>query len=124
RADELLAGPGLPLVSVFCEHETRPKEPSSVDELIQYLSQDPLRRQGYKLRCGGLHASTFPSIEQVAHVITACRDAGVPLKFTAGLHHPLRHYDSAVQTHVHGFLNAFGAGVLAHARKLSEDQGR
>jgi hypothetical protein len=82
------------------------------------------RPAGFKLRCGGLEAATFPSPEQVAFAITACRDAGVPLKFTAGLHHPIRHFDSRVRTHMHGFLNVFGAGVLAHARGLDEDQVR
>jgi hypothetical protein len=77
---------------------------------------------GFKLRCGGLEASAFPTPEQVAFIITTCRDAGVPLKFTAGLHHPIRHYDAGLQTRTHGFLNVFGAGVLAHARGLTEDE--
>jgi hypothetical protein len=82
------------------------------------------RPAGFKLRCGGLEAAAFPSPEQVAFAITACRDAGVPLKFTAGLHHPIRHFDNGVQTHMYGFLNVFGAGVLAHARGLDQDQVR
>src|SRR5262249_38895006 len=49
---------------------------------------------------------------------------GVPLKFTAGLHHPFRHFDRALQTPMHGFLNVFVAGVLAHARGLQEGQVR
>jgi hypothetical protein len=75
-----------------------------------------------KLRCGGPEASSFPTAEQLAWALTACRDAAVPLKFTAGLHHPLRHFDAEVQTQMHGFLNVFGAGVLAHARGLSKEQ--
>ena len=76
---------------------------------------------GYKLRCGGLEASAFPTVDQVASVLAACRDAGVPLKFTAGLHHPIRRFDAGLQTHMHGFVNVFTAGVLAHARRLPED---
>jgi hypothetical protein len=79
---------------------------------------------GVKLRCGGLEAAAFPSPEQVAAVIVACRDNGLALKFTAGLHHPLRHFDRGIQTKMHGFLNVFGAGVLAHALKLTEGQVR
>ena len=75
---------------------------------------------GLKLRTGGLEASAFPPVEQIAFVLHVCRDAGVPLKFTAGLHHPIRHFDAAVQTHMHGFINVFTAGVLAHARGLGE----
>jgi hypothetical protein len=82
------------------------------------------RPAGFKLRCGGLEASAFPSPEQVAFTIVACRDAGIALKFTAGLHHPIRRFDPGIQTHMHGFLNVFGAGVLAHARQLAEEQVR
>jgi hypothetical protein len=79
---------------------------------------------GVKLRCGGQEAAAFPSPEQVAHVMAACRYNGLPLKFTAGLHHPLRHFDRDVQTKMHGFLNVFGAGVLASTRGLGEDRIR
>ncbi|GIW83042.1 MAG: hypothetical protein KatS3mg105_4849 [Gemmatales bacterium] len=74
----------------------------------------------FKLRCGGLKPEAFPSTEQVAHAIITCRDARVPMKFTAGLHHPIRHFDESVQTHMHGFLNVFVAGVLAWQHTLSE----
>jgi hypothetical protein len=53
-----------------------------------------------KLRCGGAFT---PSVEQVALVIAACREAGVPFKCTAGLHHATRHGDE------HGFLNVLAA---------------
>jgi hypothetical protein len=82
------------------------------------------RPAGFKLRCGGLEASAFPTPEQVAFTVITCRDAGIPLKFTAGLHHPIRRFDRGVQTYMHGFLNVFGAGVLAHARQMPEDQVR
>lgn len=79
---------------------------------------------GVKLRCGGLDAAAFPSTEQIAAVIIACRDALVPLKFTAGLHHPIRHFNAGVNTKMHGFLNVFAAGVFAHRFHLAEDQVR
>ena len=60
-----------------------------------------------KLRCGGL---TVPSAEQVALVLVACRAAGVVLKATAGLHHPLRREGE------HGFLNLLCAAAFAHCR--------
>ncbi len=59
---------------------------------------------GFKLRCGG---KAIPTPAQVAQTILACRDYGIPMKFTAGLHQPLR------QSETHGFLNIFGAGQLA-----------
>ena len=77
-------------------------------------------RFGFKVRCGGVTPDAFPTPEQVAFVLATCRDARVPFKATAGLHHPVRHYDRQIEAMMHGFLNVFGAGVLAHALDLSE----
>jgi hypothetical protein len=79
-------------------------------------------REGLKLRCGGLEPAAFPTPEDIARVLVACRDAQVPLKFTAGLHHPLRRYSDEVGSWRHGFINLFVAGVLAHARSLAVEQ--
>lgn len=76
---------------------------------------------GIKLRCGGLEPAAIPSVEQVATVISHCCGAGVPLKFTAGLHHPTRQADAELGTHLHGFLNLFVAAVLAYALGLEYD---
>ena len=77
---------------------------------------------GFKLRTGGLEAAAFPSCEQVAAALIACREAQVPFKATAGLHHPLPRRDETVQATMHGFLNVFGGGALAFLRGLSEVQ--
>ena len=77
-------------------------------------------RFGLKIRCGGVEASAFPTTGDVAFTLTACRDAGVPFKATAGLHHPVRRYDEAIQTKMHGFFNVFGAAVLAKVHGLDE----
>jgi hypothetical protein len=74
---------------------------------------------GLKLRCGGLTAEAFPSDAQVAGFIAQCRDSAVPWKATAGLHHPRRHWDASLNLWHHGFLNVFGAGVLAMAQPLT-----
>lgn len=73
---------------------------------------------GVKLRTGGLEAAAFPSPLQVATVIELCRWHRLPLKCTAGLHHPLRRYDAGVGTHMHGFLNVMLACVLAYTHGL------
>jgi hypothetical protein len=105
-------------MSVFCE--TQPTRG------ISFFAFAALRgtTAGVKLRCGGLEASAFPEPAQVAHAIAACRDNGLSLKFTAGLHHPIRHFDRDLGTKMHGFLNVFGAGVLTHALRLDEGQVR
>lgn len=70
-------------------------------------------RYGFKLRTGGVVASAFPSSIQIARALVAAAKNRVPIKFTAGLHHPLRQFHASVQTKMHGFLNVLGAGVLA-----------
>ena len=90
--------------------------------LMRVLRKFKDRHVGFKLRTGGVIADAFPSTEQVAWAIASARDAGVPMKCTAGLHHPIRHYNESVQTKMHGFLNVFGAGVMAVVNNLSVEQ--
>lgn len=73
---------------------------------------------GFKLRTGGTDATAFPPSRRIAETIIACRDAKCPLKFTAGLHHPIRAHNESVKTKMHGFLNVFTASVLAHAHQM------
>lgn len=75
-------------------------------------------RVGAKLRCGGLVAGAFPPVERVADFIILCRDRGVSLKCTAGLHHPVRHRSAEPDVMMHGFLNVFGAAALAWGADL------
>lgn len=75
---------------------------------------------GLKVRCGGVEAFQFPSPEYLAYAIHTSAQQKIPLKFTAGLHHPVRHYNDSVSTKMHGFLNVFGASILCHANSLSE----
>jgi hypothetical protein len=70
-----------------------------------------------KLRCGG---AFVPSIEQIGLVVACCRDAGVPFKATAGLHHPVRRGEE------HGFLNLLAAATAPVGRidaVLAEEDG-
>jgi hypothetical protein len=71
------------------------------------------RKLGFKLRTGGVAPEAFPSSAQIAIALMAAGTRGVPIKFTAGLHHPVRLFHDSVQTKMHGFLNVLGAGVLA-----------
>ncbi|MBP1930558.1 hypothetical protein [Ammoniphilus resinae] len=73
---------------------------------------------GFKLRTGGVTANAFPSPFQVATALISCRDRGIPMKFTAGLHHSIRMYRDEVATQMHGFVNVFAAGMLACRHNL------
>jgi hypothetical protein len=62
-----------------------------------------------KVRCGG---SEVPSSTALGRFLRICRDASVPFKATAGLHHPL-----ASDEH-HGFLNVLAACVFEDENAL------
>jgi hypothetical protein len=68
---------------------------------------------GYKLRTGGVTADAFPTSMQIAKALVTPATHQLPIKFTAGLHHPLRQYREEVHTKMHGFLNVLGAAALA-----------
>lgn len=86
------------------------------EKSVQYSSA------GLKLRCGGEKPENVPAPEEVAHSIYTCAIKGIPFKATAGLHHPLRHYDTALRTKVHGFLNIFGSALLAFHHQLNSSE--
>ena len=77
---------------------------------------------GFKLRTGGVKAEAFPSSTEIAAALLAAGNEKVPIKFTAGLHHPVRLFHESVQTKMHGFLNVLGAGVLALEHQWNEIQ--
>lgn len=109
-------------ITVFFEAPFGEGWQARAENLIRALRKLKDRHVGFKLRTGGVTADAFPSTEQIAWAIATVRDAGVPIKCTAGLHHPIRHFNDSVQTKMHGFLNVFGAGVLAEAKDLSQAQ--
>lgn len=80
------------------------------------------RTFGYKLRTGGVTADAFPSSQQIARALVESAKREVPIKFTAGLHHPVRQFRDEVKTKMHGFLNVLGAGVLAAEHRWDEMQ--
>jgi len=68
--------------------------------------------QGLKLRCGGVTPAEVPAAERVALLLELAARHGLPLKLTAGLHHPLRHRRDGYGP-MHGFLNVYLAALLA-----------
>ncbi len=74
---------------------------------------------GLKIRCGGLDATAFPDAHTVVDVLLTAAIARVPLKATAGLHHPLRRWDDGLQTWMHGFINLFFAGLLVRVSQAT-----
>lgn len=127
--DQRLIQTGTAKLDIFYEV---PVDASTVPELsplcaaaAEHNSRQALPARsviGLKMRCGGDDPEIVPSAEHAAALIIACRDAGLPFKATAGLHHPIRHYDDGLNTEMHGFLNLFCAAVLASEHTLDADE--
>ncbi len=81
---------------------------TAVDEAVR-------RRARVKMRCGGLTPDTVPSTERLGEVLVACADRRLPLKATAGLHHPFRHHSAETGGKQHGFLNLLAGASAAMA---------
>lgn len=80
-----------------------------------------------KIRTGGVTADLIPPVEAVARFLRACHAGGIGMKFTAGLHHPVRAeqnltYDPQPPRAVmHGFLNCFVAAALVATDDTDDD---
>jgi hypothetical protein len=126
----LIEKDGPPSLKPFFECPVRDNWRGEVETALAALADDHrvavretrhrCHQAGFKLRCGGLESTAFPSSEQVGFVLTAARSHSVPLKLTAGLHHPIRHFDATVQANMHGFLNVLVAAVLSATHHLDE----
>ncbi len=111
---------------IYYEAASPPKVAGTIAQVAGLMGEDASASGkahgslGFKLRCGGVTAAAFPSPEHVASAIGACRRNGVAFKATAGLHHPVRSFRADVGTKMHGFVNVFGAALLAHAHSLED----
>lgn len=97
---------------VFFEIPWRSDLSTAFDALVAARERTG-RMLGAKLRTGGLAAEDFPSPEVVAAFLAGCRDRSLPMKATAGLHHPVRHVDPATGFTQHGFLNLLVGSAFA-----------
>jgi len=94
----------------------------TIASLAEHNSNTESTTFGYKLRAGGVTADAFPSSAQIACALVAATTHQIPIKFTAGLHHPIRQFRDEVKTKMHGFLNVLGAAVLAAEHRWDADQ--
>lgn len=81
--------------------------------IARHKSEGDVATFGYKLRTGGVTADAFPSSTQIASALVSAASHEVPIKFTAGLHHPIRQFRDEVKAKMYGFLNVLGTAVLA-----------
>jgi len=90
--------------------------------LAEHNSDEDAATFGYKLRTGGVTADAFLTSAQIASALVTPATHQLPIKFTAGLHHPIRQFRDEVKTKMHGFLNVLGAAVLAAEHRWDAKQ--
>ncbi|HTU71417.1 MAG TPA: hypothetical protein VMF11_13990 [Candidatus Baltobacteraceae bacterium] len=86
---------------------------AGTEELTNAMEALAAWRLGAKLRCGGVEPEAYPSIADVAAFLVATQEAGTRFKATAGLHHPVRHFNREIGVSMHGFLNLLAAAAFA-----------
>jgi hypothetical protein len=106
--------------------------PGEIETFVEIpLSEDPvpylegLKNTGAaaKIRTGGVTAAAFPTSAQLERFITACAEAVIPFKATAGLHHPLPNpyrltcKPDSPSSRMHGFLNVAILSALLFQQK-------
>jgi hypothetical protein len=112
-----------PVVDGFVTYFEIPADPDPAP-LIHAIASAKCRA---KIRTGGVEENLFPGIEDLARFIRRCDETKVPLKATAGLHHPVRGVhpltdqpDSAACP-MHGFLNVLLAAAFVWSGVSDEE---
>lgn len=101
--------------------------PSAAPDLPSLIDAVRATGRGAKLRTGGVTANAFPSPAEVARFLCECHRAGVVMKATAGLHHPLRgdypltYEPGSPRGTMFGFLNVLLAAALVRAGGSAAD---
>lgn len=111
---------GVNNAALFVEPSTAESAAEAIAAFNRNLSgEGAVSSAGFKLRCGATDTAAAPLPETVAATIALCRDHDIPMKFTAGMHLPLRNQCRLTGRMQHGFLNIFAAALLFWAGRLS-----
>ncbi len=89
---------------------------------IREVNETSKAVSGFKLRTGGVTADAFPTSDQIAGVLVTAAREQAPIKFTAGLHHPIRQFRDEVNAKMYGFLNVLGAAILCSRHNWDEKE--
>jgi hypothetical protein len=121
KIQDLMLGYGYKHTTLFLELEqveTIKEDLLNYFQTIKEFQATSNLNLGVKLRCGGEAAEAFPAPEKISEFLALCVKTDIPIKATAGLHHPVRHFNTSINTKMHGFFNVFGAALLAFRHQL------
>lgn len=109
-------------VFIFFEVHSGSEWKKNICGLIEGIKihNDKNNNSGFKFRTGGIEPNSFPTPGQIAFCIRECVDREIPMKCTAGLHHPFRRYDKNINVMMHGFINVFAAGIIALRHNITD----
>ena len=98
------------------------------ENLATYLAVLKGTKAAAKVRTGGLTAEAFPHADRLCRFIFASKEAQVPFKATAGLHHslpgkyPVSHEPNTFSTTMQGFLNLSILTALVYWQKVTHKE--
>jgi hypothetical protein len=89
---------------------------------LEILNKYNSNQIGLKIRCGGVTPDLTPKTERLAEYLKLSANIEIPIKFTAGLHHPLYSYHQSFSGFMHGFLNVYLATFFAYKCKINTSE--
>ncbi len=102
---------------IYIEFPFLNNDPSLFLEILSHFNTQHNKIIGLKLRTGGVTMEQIPKAPDLSKVILKACENKLPIKLTAGLHLPVRNFNSAVGAQMHGYLNVICAILFPYIFK-------
>ena len=109
-------------IRVYCEIPILGRSLEEVDQDVAAIKQANEQLNialSLKFRTGGVTKDLFPTSKELANALMSGAKQQLPIKFTAGLHHPIRMYRREVEDRMFGFVNVIFATLVAYCQKAN-----
>ena len=107
---------------IFLEGQLDVKWKKSAKVVIEAIKTHNLSfsNTSYKLRVGGDESVEFLEPKQITFVIKECLKREIEMKVSGQLQNPITCIDGSTKAKELGFLNVFGAGIIAMRHNISD----